>query len=215
MNFRAGIKTVSKNLNQIDRSLGGRLRDKRMSNGLSQEQLAEKLGIDPKDVDLYETGAKRISADRLLRIAKALGVRPVYFFGFSEDITPGKSKSSERSCEGPGRLSYPCPIRAYGFTEPSSTSKTLSCVRPLSLWWSKWPRARTSTNHLAGTRRRPRGGAKSGVTLAPPSGGGARRQVRRRRVLPPCPAPASTLPAMPSASRNAWRGPSPVSKSPA
>ncbi len=102
MNCRVGIKTVSKNLNQIDRSLGGRLRDKRMSNGLSQEQLAAKLGIDPKDVDLYEIGAKRISADRLLGIAKALGVRPVYFFGFSEDITPGKSESSERSCEDQG-----------------------------------------------------------------------------------------------------------------
>ena len=102
MNYRAGLKTVSKNLNQIDRSLGGRLRDKRTSSGLSQLQLAEKLGIDPKDVDLYETGAKRISADRLLRIAKALGVRPVYFFGFSEDRTLGKDEPAERPCEGTG-----------------------------------------------------------------------------------------------------------------
>ena len=104
MNYRAGIMTVSKNLSQIDRSLGGRLRDKRMSSGLSQEQLAEKLGIDPTDVNLYETGAKRISADRLLRIAKALGVRPVYFFGFSEERPQPRSKGEhdELPCEGTG-----------------------------------------------------------------------------------------------------------------
>ncbi len=96
------MKTVSKSLNQIDRSLGERLRDKRMSNGLSREQLAAKLGIDPKDIELYETGAKRVSADGLLRIAKALGVRPVYFFGFAGDIAAGVDESSEPPCESQG-----------------------------------------------------------------------------------------------------------------
>ena len=71
-----------------------------MSGGLSQEQLAEKLRIDPKEVDLYETGAKRISADRLLRIAKALGVRPVYFFGFSEESARGADEHDEKPCDG-------------------------------------------------------------------------------------------------------------------
>ena len=77
-----------KSSNQIDKSLGGRLRDKRMSTGWSQEQLAEKLEIDPKDIYAYEKGAKRISADRLLRLSQILGVRPVYFFGFDEKDRP-------------------------------------------------------------------------------------------------------------------------------
>jgi transcriptional regulator with XRE-family HTH domain len=76
---------VVKSSNQIDKSLGGRLRDKRVSTGWSQEQLAEKLQIDPKDIYAYERGAKRITADRLLRLAKILGVKPVYFFGFDDD----------------------------------------------------------------------------------------------------------------------------------
>jgi transcriptional regulator with XRE-family HTH domain len=75
---------VVKSSNQIDKSLGGRLRDKRVSTGWSQEQLAEKLQIDPKDINAYERGAKRITADRLLRLAKILGVKPVYFFGFDD-----------------------------------------------------------------------------------------------------------------------------------
>ena len=77
-----------KNCNQIDISLGGRLREKRTATGWSQEQLAEKLQIDPKDVSAYETGSKRISADRLLRVSKLLGVKPVYFFGFDDNERP-------------------------------------------------------------------------------------------------------------------------------
>src|SRR5260370_15320203 len=94
------IKTVTKHLNQIDRSLGIRLRDKRTSIGISQEQLADKLQIDAREIDLYEAGAKRISADRLLRIAKVLGVRPVYFFGFSDDPGRGATAFGEPPCEG-------------------------------------------------------------------------------------------------------------------
>jgi transcriptional regulator with XRE-family HTH domain len=79
---------VVKSPNQIDKSLGGRLRDKRISTGWSQEQLAEKLEIDPKDICAYEKGAKRITADRLLRLSQILGVRPVYFFGFDDKDRP-------------------------------------------------------------------------------------------------------------------------------
>ena len=67
--------------NQIDIALGCRLRDKRTSTGWSQEQLAEQLQIDPKEISAYEKGTKRISADRLLCLSKVLGVRPLYFFG--------------------------------------------------------------------------------------------------------------------------------------
>jgi transcriptional regulator with XRE-family HTH domain len=85
---RAGKRIVVKTSNQIDISLGGRLREKRISTGWSQEQLAEKLQIDPSDVYAYEAGAKRITADRLLRLSKALGVKPVYFFGFEDTERP-------------------------------------------------------------------------------------------------------------------------------
>jgi transcriptional regulator with XRE-family HTH domain len=79
---------VVKNSNPIDISLGGRLREKRTSNGWSQEQLAEKLQLDPRDIYAYEAGAKRITANRLLRLSKALGVKPVYFFGFDDHEQP-------------------------------------------------------------------------------------------------------------------------------
>jgi transcriptional regulator with XRE-family HTH domain len=66
----------------IDESLGNRLRDKRVLCGLSREQLAKRLHIGPGEIGAYESGAKRISADHLLQIARALKVRPDYFFRF-------------------------------------------------------------------------------------------------------------------------------------
>jgi transcriptional regulator with XRE-family HTH domain len=84
----AGNGIVVKSSNQIDKSLGGRLRNKRISIGWSEEQLAEKLQVDPKDIYAYEKGAKRITAERLLRLSKVLGVRPVYFFGFDDNERP-------------------------------------------------------------------------------------------------------------------------------
>ena len=85
---RAGNGIVVKNCNHIDISLGSRLREKRTSTGWSEEQLAEKLEIDPKDIRAYETGEKRITAERLLRLSKILSVKPVYFFGFDDDSRP-------------------------------------------------------------------------------------------------------------------------------
>ena len=60
--------------------IGRRLRVKRTSSGTSEGGLCEKLGIDRDDLDAYERGAKRVSANLLLRLAKVLDVQPDYFF---------------------------------------------------------------------------------------------------------------------------------------
>jgi transcriptional regulator with XRE-family HTH domain len=61
-------------------SIGRRLRAKRTAVGMSERQLSDKLGIDRDDLNAYEQGANRVSANLLLRIAKLLDVRPAYFF---------------------------------------------------------------------------------------------------------------------------------------
>jgi DNA-binding XRE family transcriptional regulator len=60
--------------------LGNRLRIRRIAQGISEEKFSEQLGIDRDDLDLYESGGKRISANLLLRIAKLLDVQLEYFF---------------------------------------------------------------------------------------------------------------------------------------
>ena len=48
--------------------------------GLTQQQLAEAIGIKFQQVQKYETGANRVSASRLWDIAQVLNVSVSYFF---------------------------------------------------------------------------------------------------------------------------------------
>jgi transcriptional regulator with XRE-family HTH domain len=57
------------------RILGEAIRIRRKQHKLSQEKLAEKADLHPGYISVVERGAKTISMDALMRIAKALGVR--------------------------------------------------------------------------------------------------------------------------------------------
>src|SRR5215207_5351468 len=59
---------------------GIRVRLRRKELGLSQTDLANRLGITFQQVQKYEKGTNRISASRLQATATALGVPVAYFF---------------------------------------------------------------------------------------------------------------------------------------
>ena len=58
----------------IDKIVGDNVRALRISRGLSQTQLADRIGITFQQVQKYEKGANRIAAGRLYRIAKLFEV---------------------------------------------------------------------------------------------------------------------------------------------
>ena len=64
----------------IDRYVGAKMRERRMMLGLSQQQLAELIGVTYQQAHKYEKGINRIAASRLSSIAHALGVEVGYFF---------------------------------------------------------------------------------------------------------------------------------------
>ena len=77
----------------IDRHVGARMRDRRIMLGLTQQQLAELIGVTCQQACKYETGVNRIAAGRLHRVAGALGVGVGYLFegadgGGPPDPTP-------------------------------------------------------------------------------------------------------------------------------
>jgi ribosome-binding protein aMBF1 (putative translation factor) len=77
-----GIAPIS-----VNTWIGGRVRIKRTSLGIMQEELSELLGIDLNKLAAYEAGVERINSNCLLRIAKLLDVRPDYFFqDYKEDL---------------------------------------------------------------------------------------------------------------------------------
>ncbi|MBP1872800.1 hypothetical protein LPJGGPFB_05532 [Ensifer adhaerens] len=70
---------------QIDVFVGSRVRMRRLMAGLSQEKLADGLGITFQQVQKYEKGTNRIGASRLQAIADVLGVHPSFFFQEGEE----------------------------------------------------------------------------------------------------------------------------------
>ena len=66
--------------NEIDRLVGSRVRQRRMQLGMSQDALAEHLGLTVPQVQKYEKGVNRIGASRLHKIAGLLGVPIGTFF---------------------------------------------------------------------------------------------------------------------------------------
>jgi transcriptional regulator with XRE-family HTH domain len=69
-----------KSPNPIDRHIGSRVRARRMMLGMSQEKLADALGLTFQQVQKYEKGINRIGASRLLHIAGILDVGIDFFF---------------------------------------------------------------------------------------------------------------------------------------
>jgi transcriptional regulator with XRE-family HTH domain len=58
----------------IDSAIGRRLRQARVLSGMSQGDLAQRLGITFQQVAKYERGANRLSAAGLLRASQTLGL---------------------------------------------------------------------------------------------------------------------------------------------
>lgn len=89
----------------VDTHVGLRLRGLRTVMGLSQTDLANKLGITFQQIQKYEKGNNRISASRLYEIAVQLGVEPSYFFdemdGAVENMLrqDGEDKLAEETAE--------------------------------------------------------------------------------------------------------------------
>ncbi len=71
---------MQKSPNQIDRHIGSRVRARRIMLGMSQERLADALGLTFQQVQKYEKGVNRIGASRLLQIAGILDVSIEFFF---------------------------------------------------------------------------------------------------------------------------------------
>jgi transcriptional regulator with XRE-family HTH domain len=65
---------------EVDRHVGARIRERRLMLGITQEELANLIGVTYQQEHKYESGVNRVSAGRLFDIAQALGVDVAYFF---------------------------------------------------------------------------------------------------------------------------------------
>ena len=84
----------------IDVHAGFPVRLRRKELKISQEKLAETLGLTFQQVQKYERGANRISASKLYEIARTLRVPIGWFFEGLGDPTAGRGEPSDNIAQG-------------------------------------------------------------------------------------------------------------------
>ena len=82
----------------VDAYVGCRLKQRREDLGMSQERLAELLGLSFQQVQKYERGLNRVGASRLFQLCGLLSVDPSFFFdGLSVALAPGVAEAQSET----------------------------------------------------------------------------------------------------------------------
>ncbi len=93
-----GVKPSPRATN-ADRHVGTRIRERRVMLGLSQQQLAQMIGVTYQQAHKYERGLNRISAGRLYEIAQVLAVPISWFFeGMEAEPVAVEMNPRQRMC---------------------------------------------------------------------------------------------------------------------
>src|SRR6202047_4069010 len=82
----------------VDRYVGARIRERRIMLGLTQQQLADLIGVTYQQAHKYERGINRVSAGRLFEVAQVLSVPVNYFFDGLDQENDRAISPRERMC---------------------------------------------------------------------------------------------------------------------
>jgi transcriptional regulator with XRE-family HTH domain len=84
-------RTPARRPSPIDVAVGRNVRIWRMAKGLSQAQLAQRLGVTFQQVQKYEVGTNRIGTGRLVKLAAILGIPVAALFDSADGSDPSRS----------------------------------------------------------------------------------------------------------------------------
>lgn len=90
---RPSSRHIARKPSDADRYVGQQVRQARQELGLTQEDVAERLGVTFQQVQKYESGGSRLSAGRLRDIAITLH-KPIDFFYEPFDVEPVASNEA-------------------------------------------------------------------------------------------------------------------------
>ena len=79
-------RDLERSPNPVDRHVGLRIRMRRKELGISQERLADSIGLTFQQVQKYERAANRVSASKLWEMARALNTSISYFYEGLTDL---------------------------------------------------------------------------------------------------------------------------------
>ena len=115
----------------VDVHVGKRIRHRRWLVGMTQQQLAEQVGIKFQQIQKYETGANRVSASRLWDISEALDV-PVSFFFEGLNATPDATQGEAVPADLMGDKEALDLVRSYYAIPENQRRRLFDLARVLS-----------------------------------------------------------------------------------
>lgn len=124
----------------IDVHVGGRVRLRRTMLGMSQDKLADALGLTFQQIQKYEKGVNRIGASRVFEVSRILGV-PIQFFFDDYNAETGRSYGFAESGPDDGAaimdlLNSPEGVQLCkhfaAITDPKIRKRVLELVKSLS-----------------------------------------------------------------------------------
>ena len=118
--------------NPVDLHIGQRVRHRRWLLGLTQQQLAQSVGIRFQQIQKYESGANRVSASRLWDLSQALDIPVSFFF---EGLANGTSEMNGQGNVEAGVLQNKETmdlIRAYYGLDEGPRRRLLDLAKALS-----------------------------------------------------------------------------------
>jgi transcriptional regulator with XRE-family HTH domain len=80
---------------ELDKTIGMRLRARRLEMKISQQELGDALGISFQQVQKYEKGVNRIGSSRLIELANAMKCSMAYFLPDTNGKQPATSRFAE------------------------------------------------------------------------------------------------------------------------
>ena len=120
-------RKITSRAKEVDRFVGGRIRERRIIMGLTQQEMAELIGITMQQAHKYERCINRVSAGRLFDIAQALGVPVSHFFEGLEDGAQLESTPRQRTClelaRNVGQISNQRHLEALSFLAHALTER--------------------------------------------------------------------------------------------
>ena len=95
----AGMPMNGKNdaLTSVDAQIGDRIRSARELRRWSQEELSRQTGASVAQIDRFETGAERVSAEALFELARLLSVEIGYFYEGLESGAAARPRPAEET----------------------------------------------------------------------------------------------------------------------
>jgi transcriptional regulator with XRE-family HTH domain len=123
-----------------DIELGESIRAHRLIAGMSQSDLAGKLGVSFQQVQKHEKGSNRVGAGRLPQIAEIFGIQIGALFDVNANASLGASKGTARVKLLPDRSTLKLLTAFAGITHPEIRHSLIDLVDTIARVTPKRPR---------------------------------------------------------------------------